>query len=361
MAIDIQLEIFVASIKHWINQNYPVRQSIADVDMVYYPDDHWQEIYTYVGSIFDSGLQNRPLQDLKNVLYLIARNYRVARLLSWHEPSTISKVGNLTKSDFILLAQTVQNLNHEDFHDAYRQIIVLLQEYPSNEFLEFIPSFMDKAFQTSSNNYIKNKALKHFIEISHPNCPKMIQESWKAADEWLKDAILTDMIFIRDPSIVEYCIESAQSTNLKAYEIHKKAKLENLREHLSSLKMTQVITTKKYEVKGFTTETLEEFSKRYFGFGKELFQKIEKEMPDVYQYMTLAYNPSDELCYASAFYDDGYRKFEIMLDNEVEQIVFMPEFAQWHAQYGDWSESDNAINSVIALLKCQLHILNKNE
>jgi hypothetical protein len=359
MVNDEQLVEFVDIFKKWINQNYSNRSSNAGADLIYFPDDFWGVIYTYVGAIFDRGLQNCSTKDLENILYLIARNYRISKLLNWQLNSTLSKVGNLSETDFLLLAQTTQNLNCEEYDDAYRQIITILKTYHSNRFLEFIPKFMDKAYYSTKCNFVKIKALSHFVSIYHPNYPTMIKEAWTTGNEWVKYSILSEVSpLVSKSEIVEHLIELAKNTHLNSYEKFKKKEIENLKLHLSRLITKQSETLKTLEEEGYQIETFEEFEKRYHGFGKELFQKINDELPKVYQYIKLAYKPSDALCYASAFYDDGLRRIEIRLDQEAEEIVFIPKYTDWHAQFGDRSES--AINSIVALLRCELHILESN-
>lgn len=88
----------------------------------------------------------------------------------------------------------------------------------------------------------------------------------------------------------------------------------------------------------FVPENLEEVSRRYSGFGKDLYKQIQQRFPDVFRnlqyYQRINIQPEDSY----AMYDNDQNSFCIQLDPVCEKIIFWNEEKQ--IEIGHWSDNE---------------------
>lgn len=96
----------------------------------------------------------------------------------------------------------------------------------------------------------------------------------------------------------------------------------------------------------FVIETLDEFEKRYFGFGKEIYSNIEKELPEIFNNLVYCRRVNFQLEDSYAEFKNDQFPFCIQLDPLCEVIVLWNDTKQ--IEIGYWSENEyvDAINFI---------------
>ncbi|WP_026727392.1 hypothetical protein [Flavobacterium denitrificans] len=94
--------------------------------------------------------------------------------------------------------------------------------------------------------------------------------------------------------------------------------------------------------KDYIEEKFEEVLVRYNRFGKDLYNVIKEELPDVFKYLkyyrTIKYGNIGQLEDSYATYNDGDILFAIQLEPECEVICLYNR--EIHIEISDWNNND---------------------
>lgn len=99
----------------------------------------------------------------------------------------------------------------------------------------------------------------------------------------------------------------------------------------------------------FEPENYNDFESRYTGFGKEIYLKLEQELPEIFRELTLHKRLTFQTEDSYAQYLGANNSFAIQLDPLCEVIVLWNE--QTHIEIGTWAE--NACNVAISFIKSE--------
>ncbi len=123
------LAFYVDDFKKWRRENYTDEQIAKNaVDEPSYPK--WNNLGNFFGQLIDTNqISLLDKEDKINLLYLIARDWDTAYLLSdLSENKPISSRGNLTDEDFIDLAKVAVTLTDMEYEDAKSQIALCFRK-----------------------------------------------------------------------------------------------------------------------------------------------------------------------------------------------------------------------------------------
>lgn len=88
----------------------------------------------------------------------------------------------------------------------------------------------------------------------------------------------------------------------------------------------------------FTHENINDFSDRYKGFGKDIYEIIKQELPDIYARLKYYRNTIGQTGDSYAEFMDDYHHFAIQLEPIGEVIVLWNKTKQ--IEIGTWSEDE---------------------
>ncbi|MFD2910123.1 hypothetical protein ACFSX9_15440 [Flavobacterium ardleyense] len=107
----------------------------------------------------------------------------------------------------------------------------------------------------------------------------------------------------------------------------------------------------------YVEEPLETFEIRYSGFGKDLYNEIQKELPEVFAKLTYykRFENDDKsnlmtfLNDSYAIYNDGSLKFRIIIDPDCE-VICLGDFDS-HIEIGSWDNTTTYYRESIDFIK----------
>jgi hypothetical protein len=222
-----KLLYFVTDFRQWWADNYTLEEiEKLWTDDVSYPK--WDEITLFFSELLDKKLlTNLDREDQTNLLYLIGRDWDIGNMIAWLGKGTeLSYCGELQKSDFLILAQTLTELEKPEFDDAKSQIISSFKKF--EEITTEIEEILLK-FYHEKNEYTKRQSLCTLGKFGYYDIRQLVKQSWETVDDEHHKMGCLYVIYenIKDEKLLRHYLELAdehQGQYLKSYadELRKK-------------------------------------------------------------------------------------------------------------------------------------------
>lgn len=210
-----KLTYLVAQFKKWIAENYSKEQiDKLLIDDAGYPN--WTEIEIFFSELLaKKGIQRLDEEDQTNLLYLIARNWDIGDMVSWlSKTTTLSNLGHLEKSDFIMLAKTISKLEHPEFNDAKSQFVSCFRKFDAIT-PEIEALLLD--FYNDKDDYTKRQALMTLGKFGYSNIRDLIKLSWDWASidsEYFRmDCLYVMDDYLKDEKLIKEYLVLAENDN----------------------------------------------------------------------------------------------------------------------------------------------------
>ena len=130
--IKVTLQNQVNNFKKWWRECYSQEEIDAlRTDDPGYPD--WDTIHDFYEKLLKEDLiKNLDKEDQTNLLWLIARNWDIGCMIAWlSENYPLSHCGNLKVDDFMMLAETLTEIDNPEFNDAKSQFVITFKKFNS--------------------------------------------------------------------------------------------------------------------------------------------------------------------------------------------------------------------------------------
>ena len=207
-----QLDIFVSKFRKWLSDNY----SKEDIERNFYDDagyPYWAEIENYFANL----LKNKDFpqldnQDKENLLYLIARNWDIGRMISWlSEGKQLSNLGELEYDEFINLANILVTLKSTEFDSAKVQFVSNFQKFDS--LTPEIESLLLRFYEDNDLD-VRGRALLSLGKLKYTKILELLEELWQVDEEWnkIKCLFLIDE-YLKDRDLMMKYLNDAKTTN----------------------------------------------------------------------------------------------------------------------------------------------------
>ena len=176
-----KLRQLVSDFRQWLTDNFTLEEiEELTTDDIAYPK--WDEITVYFSELLDKNLLiTLDKEDKTNLLYLIGRNWDIGSMIAWLGKETkLSYCGELQKSDFLILAQTLTELEHPEFNDAKSQIVSSFRKFEESttEIEEILLKFYNDKCE-----YTKRQSLYALGKFGYYDIRKLIKQSWETIDD----------------------------------------------------------------------------------------------------------------------------------------------------------------------------------
>ncbi|WP_343306766.1 hypothetical protein AAHN97_06600 [Chitinophaga niabensis] len=217
------LRDFVSVFKNWLSAHYSP-QEIDDlrIDDAGYPE--WRPIEKYFSSLITGGeMHQLDDEDLAHLLYLIARHWDCGRMIAWlSNAPALSNIGDLSVSDFMILASAASKLSGTEYYDAKCQFAACFEK----KFDTLTPEIENilLEFYHSNDEYTKRISLSALAKLGYPAIRVLLRQSWETVDEeYHKIGCLYAIDeYVKDPVLLkEYLVLAAAEPGdeLKKYVI----------------------------------------------------------------------------------------------------------------------------------------------
>jgi hypothetical protein len=193
-----QLNIFVSNFRKWLSDNY----SKEDIERNFYDDagyPYWTEIENYFANLLENkDFPQLDNQDKENLLYLIARNWDIGRMISWlSKGKQLSNLGELKDDEFINLANILVTLKSSEFDDAKIQFVSAFEKFDS--LTPDIESLLLRFYEDNDLD-IKGRALLSLGKLKYTKILELLEELWQVDEEHNK---------IKCLSLIDECLKDS--------------------------------------------------------------------------------------------------------------------------------------------------------
>ncbi len=217
-----KLRQLVSDFRQWLAYNFTLEEiEELRTDDAGYPK--WDEITIYFSELLNKKLlTNLDKEDQANLLYLIGRNWDIGSMIAWLSKGTkLSNCGELQKSDFLILAQTLTELKQSEFNDAKSQIVSSFQKFEelTTEIEEILLKFYN---DSDKDEYTKRLSLVTLGKFKYYDIRQLVKKSWETIDdEYHKMGCLFVIDeHIKDENLMKHYLELADKQEgkyLKSY------------------------------------------------------------------------------------------------------------------------------------------------
>lgn len=220
MSIKTVLQNQVTEFRKWWQENY-TPEEIHDqrTDDQGYPG--WDEIEDFFEELLSKDLiRSLDKEDQTNLLWLIARNWDIGRMIGWlYEANPLSNLGDLKEEDFIMLAATLIEIENPEFDDAKSQFASSFKKI--KQLTPAIETILLKYFN-DKREYTKRTSLYSLAKLGYPGLLDLIESSWdEVDDEFYKRGCLQVLdTYVKDNGAMKKYLslsESVEGDYLKAF------------------------------------------------------------------------------------------------------------------------------------------------
>lgn len=185
----------------WARATFSEEQVRAlDFDEAGYP--RWASVEAeFAAAAHARRLQQLEPDDLRALLYLIARSWDVGRILAWLSTrGPLSAIAELSDEDALFLAEASLRLDGPELDDAHYQLAVLMPRIASDpgRVQALLLSFYERPHE-----YTKRCALLALARIGYPHLGELARRSWQIVDEHHRIAVLEVLAKQPEPSAAD--------------------------------------------------------------------------------------------------------------------------------------------------------------
>lgn len=189
-----------ADFERWAGANFsPAQVRSGEYDEAGYPE--WQPIEDlFVRHVDDGSLSALGEEDLRDLLFLIARAWDAGRIIAWLSSGTrFSNIAELSEHDTLFLAEASLGLAGSEYDGARQQLAKVLGR--AKVARAAATALLEKLYE-SSDEYTKRMALMSLAALDYPNIVVLLRRSWEIPDEYQRMACLEVARGIRDDSLL---------------------------------------------------------------------------------------------------------------------------------------------------------------
>ncbi|MBL7733612.1 MAG: hypothetical protein JNM88_20750 [Chitinophagaceae bacterium] len=189
MTLKTKLSNLVSDFRQWRSANY-TKEQIAEnsCDDPSFPA--WQAIEdVFEESINSVNFSTLDKDDLKHLLYLIARNWDIGSLLNWYNDNLPFHClqNDLTEDNLLILAKAAAETEGEEYVDAKSTIAACFKKLGT---LSSSAENVLLQLYYQDHEYTKRQALLSLGYFRYANITSLLEKSWMIDDQWHKISCL---------------------------------------------------------------------------------------------------------------------------------------------------------------------------
>lgn len=197
-----------ADFERWARDNFSVAQvQGGDYDEAGYPG--WQPVEDlFARHVATGSARILSEEDLRGLLFLIARAWDVGRIIAWLSTSArFSNIADLSEHDTLFLAEASLRFTGSEYDGARQQLAKVLDRVQTGR--DAAISVLERLYE-SDDEYTKRMALLSLGSLDYPHIVVLLRRSWEMPDEYQRMACLGVLASrVHDDSLLDEFLHAA--------------------------------------------------------------------------------------------------------------------------------------------------------